>query len=493
MRFLKDTSSMQKLSRPDVNNVENTLEDVCAYARQFNLTLPVELRNVDNAGNIISRKAAGSHDEQSIIFYSNTNALSLKNSTSSPKRNWWARLLDRFPLPIDALRQLINTIFRYRPHAAHTARWSGPAKESKSASHPSPVIVIAMNWLNVGGAEAFAIDSAKLAKSLGYRVVVVCDKHGPLAWINKIEAFSESIHILGALDLPTRLAVYARMISDLEPKTIHIHHNLTFYKILPSLRNDGFSGVVMDTTHIVENRHGGAVEKSLKYSPWIDIHHVISKRLGKLYIEAGVPKEKIRLGYLSQGKRLRKKAPPYPACRALRIGFVGRLTQQKRPYLFVELAKRLNARSPGSFSFEMIGEGLLSEPIRRQIDKNAIPITTHPAQSNVADFLLDTDILVICSDQEGLTLAAFEAVMNDCLVISSAVGSQDELIAPPMLLSVAPYRFMREAESLIMQIKAGDVELEGEKRFQRERYATICAQPHAIDACAPVYRSSQHE
>ena len=55
--------------------------------------------------------------------------------------------------------------------------------------------------------------------------------------------------------------------------------------------------------------------------------------------------------------------------RPLTIAFVGRFTQQKRPYLFLRLADRLHARFGARVRFVMQGDGELGDEVRIDRDR----------------------------------------------------------------------------------------------------------------------------
>ena len=112
------------------------------------------------------------------------------------------------------------------------------------------------------------------------------------------------------------------------------------------------------------------------------------------------------------------------------IGYVGRLSQEKHPALFLRAAALVHARMPGA-RFVIIGDG----PLRRELEALAATLALEgvvtfagecadmPARYPVLDLLLLT------SWHEGTPLAVLEAMACGVPVIATHVGGVPELVA----------------------------------------------------------------
>ncbi|ASY20500.1 glycosyltransferase [Candidatus Planktophila vernalis] len=109
-------------------------------------------------------------------------------------------------------------------------------------------------------------------------------------------------------------------------------------------------------------------------------------------------------------------------------GFFGRVTGIKRPDRFLELVQKSSQRSL-PISFFIAGEGDLSQSIRSQINDLNLPVKWLGWQADVGLVMSALDVLVICSDNEGLPLSAIEAGYMSKLVIGTNVGSISEVIS----------------------------------------------------------------
>lgn len=114
---------------------------------------------------------------------------------------------------------------------------------------------------------------------------------------------------------------------------------------------------------------------------------------------------------------------PMPAERAERgtaIGFVGRLSHEKGPDLFVELARR----HPGQ-RFVMFGDGPMRGTIEATAPEN---LSVMGAVPGMHDHWPELGLLVMPSRQEGLPMAALEAMSNGIPVAAFAVGGLPRLV-----------------------------------------------------------------
>jgi len=108
-----------------------------------------------------------------------------------------------------------------------------------------------------------------------------------------------------------------------------------------------------------------------------------------------------------------------------RVGFLGRLSPEKNPALFLRIAKL--AKGNENFHFKIAGEGPLNGSIRKECQK--LPnVDFLGYMEDPFEFLIEIDCLMITSETEGIPLAAMEALSIGVPVISTNVGGMNELI-----------------------------------------------------------------
>lgn len=227
-----------------------------------------------------------------------------------------------------------------------------------------------------------------------------------------------------------------------------IHHSPTLYKALPEWKLMSPNTFVLDSTHIIEHKSGGYVHDSIKHSPFIDLHHVISPGLRDFMIfQGGVAPSKVAYHPLTDSfTNALGEAPAVDDVRnrGLRIGFLGRFVRQKRPHLFIrtaEEASRLCRRAGLSEpTFVMQGDG----PQRSLVEETAAKARATVEVRGWADkgsFFRDIDLLLVSSENEGLTLTSLEAVDRGVPVVSADVGSQVTIVGRAGLLPRSPDAF----------------------------------------------------
>lgn len=111
-----------------------------------------------------------------------------------------------------------------------------------------------------------------------------------------------------------------------------------------------------------------------------------------------------------------------------RVGYLGRLSPEKNPDLFLRIARV--AENEEKIFFKMAGEGPLIDSVLKEANKlhnfHFLGFMEDPFE-----FLCSIDCLIITSDTEGIPLAAMEALSIGVPVISTDVGGMAELLENP--------------------------------------------------------------
>lgn len=338
--------------------------------------------------------------------------------------------------------------------------------QQESNKHKSALF--ALHWFDHGGAEKFAITSMKKARSMGFHVYCIVDKRGNKYYEDKARDICENIfNIADSLPKEYWHRFYINANNRLNVGVFHIHHAISAYQALPKIRALTNTQKILDTTHIVEHTDGGYVRVSGVFSQYLDYHHTISQESSEyLANELLVPYDKIKLGYLfNQESKLELSFDKvYSLNKECHISFVGRFVNQKRPYLFIELISKIKNHprlKSRNIVFNMVGDGPLADICDQLIEKKGLGavINRLPADYDVDQLLKESHFLIIPSENEGLTLVAYEAILNNCIVVSTDVGSQKEIVAPDSLLSRHPDLFIESCLSLL------------DKAFDETKYA----------------------
>jgi len=152
-------------------------------------------------------------------------------------------------------------------------------------------------------------------------------------------------------------------------------------------------------------------------------------------LKIGYPKSKIILtpnGVKVQPRTALVKPKP-TGKQVIKVGFLGRLTQQKNIGLLINALHRMEKEvRTGLFQLVLAGEGPLKNELSQMVDKmesqNQVFFLGHVEK--VEDFLCDIDLLVLPSNAEGNSNSILEAMAFGLPVIATRVGGTETLLGP---------------------------------------------------------------
>lgn len=132
----------------------------------------------------------------------------------------------------------------------------------------------------------------------------------------------------------------------------------------------------------------------------------------------------INTDYFSESKRC-----PHKGDGTFTIGFIGRLSQEKRPELFVSAAAIAARKSSMDLQFHMIGSGDSESLLQQGRDQGlASRLTIDAFSDDVVSVLSRYDLIVNCSNYEGCSNTLLEAMAAGVPALATAVGGNPELI-----------------------------------------------------------------
>lgn len=272
--------------------------------------------------------------------------------------------------------------------------------EAREAS--GPVVWLLVDTRSVGGIERHVATLAACLQQGGHRVeVAIYADYGPNPWIAQLDALGLSHRFLPGTPSGLFKAVRAA-----RPALIHTHG----YKagILGRLAAKALAIPVVSTYHSGEKA---------KYP--VGMYYLIDDWTCGLAHSIAVSRPiQQRLPFASRHIPNFVVVPPSPPpARALprSIAFIGRLSHEKAPDLFCELAR---ASQPG-LAWHVYGDG----PMRASLEAiYSDCVKFHGIVTAMDDVWPTVGALLMPSRHEGLPLAALEALCQGVPVLASRVG-----------------------------------------------------------------------
>lgn len=457
----------------EINEVPR-LTDPTTRIKHYNRDSTITVRATSTAsgvgehrGETLVRHLRLAHDE------ANPSSVEPPRSKSTLRR-LYTSLERSAPRLTDALREGIMR-FRARELNSPLPRYpkglDGSAVMAATAGAPTPIdapsgapraILFGMHWLQTGGAERWAIESIALAKAAGFLPIIVTDQNSVHPWISRPELKGSLIILQSFIghDHPIDLSLTRAILENYDLRGAIIHHSGWLYRSLPYISRHRPGLPIIDSLHIIEYLQGGYVGTAVQYDDFVTTHHVISPQLVHWLGETQrIPTDKLAFAPLNtltvdENRQFAARGPDTPP---FTISFIGRFSRQKRPDIFLLLVHALRKKGV-HFRAIMQGGGERQYLVDGLIDRFKLQdvVEIRDEQTSVVGTLSDTDLLVITSINEGLTLTTFEAVAAGVPVLSTDVGSQYSIIEGDMLAPRAGLPFVLQATKQIRRMAAVD-------------------------------------
>lgn len=316
--------------------------------------------------------------------------------------------------------------------------WSGIPQNSSDTIN----VMMMIPWMELGGADKFNLDILKRIDKSKFSMTVVCTVKGENQWRELFEKECKDIHVLpDFLDMRE----YAEYISDLivsrSIDMIFLTGSYYGYYVIPWIKCHFPKVAVIDYVHMEEWywRNGGYARVSGLSGNFIEKTFVCNNVTNGVITDYfGRKKESVETLYIGvDEQRFDPSKIPYGKIREkYRISdekklvlFPSRIHAQKRPFLLLEIAKRLKPKMDNVMFF-VAGNGPQYTEFLDKIKKEKLQdCFVCPGEiSNMEEVYRDSDITLICSLKEGLSLTAYESCAMMTPVITADVGGQRELI-----------------------------------------------------------------
>lgn len=351
-------------------------------------------------------------------------------------------------------------------------------------------ILFLIPWMVTGGADQFNLDFVRLLNKDKYRVTILTTVNSENEWKQKFRKYTPEVFTLpDFLDTENYSEFISYIIQTRQIDVCLISNSYFGYYLAPWLRREYPEMAIIDYVHMEEMywRNGGYARSSMGMSDVIEKTYVCNESTRRNFLEKfnrnedsvetiyiGVDQEKYNSANVEYGT-VREK---YKISGKEKIVlFPCRLHAQKRPYLMVEIAKEV-VRKNKNIKFLIAGDGGELEGIKKKAEEYRLThnIIFAGLQENMLPFYKDSDLTLICSIREGLSLTAYESCAMMTPVVTADVGGQKELIDSsvgrviPMLQKEEDINILSYSPEEVNQYVEAILELlspDNEKTYQR--------------------------
>lgn len=319
---------------------------------------------------------------------------------------------------------------------------SGWNKTPENSSDDTIHVMMLIPWMELGGADKFNLDVLKRIDKSRFSMTIVCTVKAENQWRELFEKECKDIHILpDFLDMREYTEYLSYLIMSKPIDMIFLTSSYYGYYVIPWIKCHFPKVAVIDYVHMEEWywRNGGYARVSGLSGPFIEktfvCNHVTN---GVITEHFGRKKESVETLYIGvDEQRFDPSKIPYGTIREKYgiseekkvILFPCRIHAQKRPFLLLEIAKKLTGKM-NNVMFFVAGNGPQYKEFLDKIKKEKLQdYFVCPGEiSNMEAVYRDCDVTIICSLKEGLSLTAYESCAMMTPVITADVGGQKELI-----------------------------------------------------------------
>ena len=335
------------------------------------------------------------------------------------------------------------------PPAMHPEPRRSPVAKSK------PLVFVLPTFMAVGGVERNTVEVIRRLNHKYDFVTITFERHtkshGTL--FHQLNGLCKAYYDLAEISEQDRyLEIIGALKEAFAPDNVWVPNaNPWYFDNLPAIRSI-FSDVPMVSQDVYDYEVGWIMHYDRPGAKSYDRYIAINRKIMEAFkTRYGIDGEKIDLVYpaIDPDKPRLANSPSFDADLVRRkyglkpdikcFAFVGRVTEQKQPLKFIELAERA-ARQYDDVEFVMVGNGDLNDEVERAIAQSAIKDKIHRILyiEQMFEFIKSVDALVLTSIYEGLPIVSIEAMCVGTPVVTTDVGDLKLFVEDSRIGLVSP-------------------------------------------------------
>ena len=272
-------------------------------------------------------------------------------------------------------------------------------------------ILFILPWTVLGGADLFNLELIKGLDKEKFDPIVITTLPSTNDLRNEFTSVvSEYYDLTTFLDTSDYLSFVDYIIDSRKVDSIYVSNSKIGYYMLPFIKNKYSNIKIVDYIHSIDPKdlQGGFGRCSKDVDDYIDKTYCCNN-FTKKELKEKFNKENVETLYIGTdekrfdktkfNKEELKQKYNIPSNKKI-ITFIARLSEEKRPELFVKIAKKI-LETRNDIHFVIAGDGNLYKKVRSSINKN---FTMLGSINTPEEIYAISDITVNCSSLEGLTI-----------------------------------------------------------------------------------------
>ena len=302
-------------------------------------------------------------------------------------------------------------------------------------------IMMIIPWMVTGGADRFNYELIKKLDKDKYEFIIVTTIPCTNEKRQKFEEYATVYDLTTFLDKKYWIYFLQYLIEKYDISIVFNTNSKFGYYALPYIKKIKKDIKVIDYIHMEEKnvKNGGFTGESKQFDDFIDKTLVCNDQTKNVmindYKKASTKIQRIYIG-VDEEEFDPRKYDKMQIAKNLNIniqsskviGYICRIENQKRPFLFVEIVKELN-KIRNDLIFVVAGKGELLNKLEATVNKEKIKnIKFLNNVEKVQEIYSICDVTLNCSIKEGIALTSYESLSMGVPVVSADVGGQKELL-----------------------------------------------------------------
>lgn len=336
------------------------------------------------------------------------------------------------------------SIYHVRPRHVPANAFENPGAEQAYASALAPRLLCIYPWLTLGGADKFNLDMLTELHKRGWQIEIVTTLKHSHPWRDRFAALCTRITDLGEIEPQSQPAHLLAAITAAQPDVLLISHSRLGYALLPYLRAHFPHISWVDYNHLVDpdDPQGGYPFLSIQQRQALDLQIVSSQALASWMLAHGGEAERIAIcttnvdtqhwnpDLLDRGAIRRQLGIPEQAFVGL---YAARFESIKQPVESLEIMRRVVGATHDTY-FLLAGSGSYEPYLRSRLRHSSlgqrIQLLGAVSNERIRELLAASDVLLLSSRGEGISLAIYEAMAMGVVPVSVDASGQAELVTP---------------------------------------------------------------